>query len=82
MRLADSMVCKILGIEAWGVGLLESTIISILEKDDDLVVLIKNSRVVYAKETCMTWEPKCEKQKPFNARQKKEIQAIAPYHEP
>jgi hypothetical protein len=45
-------------------------------------VLIKNSRVVYAKETCMTWEPKCEKQKPFNARQKKEIQAIAPYHEP
>ncbi len=82
VKLVDSMVCKILGIEARGVGLLESIIISILEKDDDLVVLIKNSRVVYAKEMCMTCEPKCEKQRPFNTRRKKEIQAIVSYHEP
>jgi len=42
VRLANSMVHKIFGIKAWGVGLLTSTIISILEKDDDLVAFIRN----------------------------------------
>jgi hypothetical protein len=39
------MVHKISGIKAWGVRLLASKIISILEKDDDLVVFIRNNRV-------------------------------------
>jgi hypothetical protein len=45
VRLANSMVHKIFGIKVWGVGLLASTIISILEKDDDLVVFIRNNMV-------------------------------------
>jgi hypothetical protein len=45
VRLANSMVHKIFGIKAWGVRLLASTIVSILEKDDNLVVLIRNKRV-------------------------------------
>lgn len=71
VRLADSIVHKILGMEAWGVGLLASTIVFILEKFDDLVVFIINNMMVYAKEVCMTWDPKCEKHGPSKARQKK-----------
>ncbi len=51
VRLANSMVCKILMIKAWGVGLLANAIVSILEKDDDLVVFITNSTVAYAKKS-------------------------------
>jgi hypothetical protein len=57
MKLANSMVHKIFGIETWGVGLLASTTISILEKDDDLVVFIINNMVAYAKEMCVTLGP-------------------------
>jgi hypothetical protein len=39
------MVHKIFGIKAWGVRLLASKIVSILEKEDDLVVFITNNRV-------------------------------------
>jgi hypothetical protein len=53
VRLANSMVCKILMIKAWGVGLLANITISILENDDDLVVLITNSTMAYAKEVCV-----------------------------
>jgi hypothetical protein len=58
----------ILGIKAWGVGLLVNTTISILEKDDDLVVLIINNRVAYAKEVCMAWDLKCKKHEPSKVR--------------
>jgi hypothetical protein len=77
VRLADSIIHNILGMEAWGMGLLASTIVFILEKDDDLVVLIINNRMVYAKEMCMKWDPKHEKHGPSKARQKKEMQTIA-----
>jgi hypothetical protein len=63
----------IFGIKAWGVGLLVNTTVSILEMDDDLVVLIKNNRVVYAKEVCMAWDPKCKKHGLSKARQKIEM---------
>jgi hypothetical protein len=63
----------ILGIKTWGVGLLVNTIVSILEKDDDLVVLIKNNKVAYAKEVCIAWDPKCKKHGPSKARRKKEM---------
>jgi hypothetical protein len=49
-----SIVHQILGIETWGVGLLANTTVSILEKDDDLVALIKNSKMAYAKKMCTT----------------------------
>jgi hypothetical protein len=52
-----------------------------LEKDDDLVALIKTNEMAYAKEVHMTWEPKHKKHKPSKARQKKEMQAIISYHE-
>jgi hypothetical protein len=79
VRLVDSIIHKILGMEAWGVGLLASTIVFILENDDDLVVLIINNRMVYAKEVCMTWDLKCEKHEPSKARQKKEMQTFVSY---
>ncbi len=81
VRLMGSIVHKIFGIEAWGVGLLASTTISILEKDDDLVAFIKNNEMAYAKEVRMTWDPKCKKHGPSKARWKKEMQAIISYHE-
>ncbi len=65
VKLSDSIVHKRLGIESQYVGLLISTIVSILEKDDDLVALIINNRMVYAKEVCT---PKHEKHGPFKAR--------------
>jgi hypothetical protein len=65
VKLVDSIVHKILGIESQYVGLLVSTIVSILEKDDDLVAFIRNNRMVYAKKVCT---PKHEKHGPFKAR--------------
>jgi hypothetical protein len=50
------------------VGLLASTTISILEKDDDLVAFIKNNEMAYAKEVRTTWDPKCKKHGPSKAR--------------
>ncbi len=70
MKLANSTVHKIFGIETWGVGLLT---ISILEKDDDLVAFIGNNMVAYAKEICVTWDLKHEKHGPSKVRQKKEM---------
>jgi hypothetical protein len=70
VKLAKSMVHKILGIETWGVGLLASTIISILEKDNDSVAFIRNNMVVYAKEMCVTWDFKHEKHGPSKVKQK------------
>ncbi len=78
VKLANSTVCKILMIKAWG---LTSTNVSILEKDDDLVVLITNSKMAYAKEVCVAWDLKCEKHGPSKVRHKKEIQTIVSYHE-
>jgi len=63
------------------VGLLASTTISILEKDDDLVAFFKNNEMAYAKEVRTTWDPKCKKHGPSKARRKKEMQAIISYHE-
>jgi hypothetical protein len=71
VRLMGSIVHKILGIKTWGVGLLANTTVSILEKDDDLVALIKNNKMAYAKKMCTTWDPKCKKHRPSKARQKK-----------
>jgi len=71
VKLTGSIVHKIFGIESWGVGLLATTIISIWEKDDDLVAFIKNNEMVYTKEMCTTWDPKCKKHRPSKARQKK-----------
>jgi hypothetical protein len=79
VRLANSIIHKILGMEAWGVGLLASITVFILENDDDLVVFIINNKMVYAKEVCMTWDPKCEKHGPSKARQKKEMKKIILY---
>jgi hypothetical protein len=78
VRFANSMVCKILMIKAWG---LTSTNVSILQKDDDLVVLITNSKMVYAKEVCVAWDLNCKKHGPSKVRHKKEIQTIVSYHE-
>jgi hypothetical protein len=71
--LENSVVCKIFIIKACGVGLLASTIVSILEKDDDLVVFITNSTMVCAKELCVAWDLKCEKHGPSKVKHKKEI---------
>jgi hypothetical protein len=79
VRLANSIIHKILGMEAWGVGLLASTIVFILEKDVDLVVFIINKRMVYVKEVCTTWDFKHEKHMLSEARQKKEMQTIVSY---
>ncbi len=79
MRLADSFIHKILGMETWGVVLLANTIVFILGKDNDLVVLIINNKMVYAKEMCMTWDPKHEKHGPSKARQKKKMEKIVSY---
>jgi hypothetical protein len=63
----------ILGVKAWGVGLLINTTVFILEKDGDWVVLIRNNKVAYAKEMCMAWDLKCGKHGPSKVRQKKEM---------
>jgi hypothetical protein len=68
VRLMDSIVHKIFGIEAWGVGLLVNTTISNLEKDDDLVAFIESNEMAYSKEVRTTWEPKCKKHRPSKAR--------------
>jgi hypothetical protein len=72
VRLMGSIVHKIFRIKA-GVGLLVSITISILEKDNDLVVLVKNNEMAYAKEVRTTWDP--------SKQGKKKMQAIISHHE-
>ncbi len=56
MRLVDYIVGKIIGISTRGEGLWVSTSFSCITKDDDLVVLIINSKVAYTKEVCVTFQ--------------------------
>ncbi len=76
VRLVDSILCNIIGIFTWGEGLCVSTSFSCIKKDDDLVVLIRTSKVAYTKEVCATWDSKHENQGPSKTSQLKEIATI------
>jgi hypothetical protein len=64
------------GVKGCGVN----TSFSCIKKDDDLVVLIRTSKVAYTKEVCVTWDSKHENQGPSKTSQLKEMQPFASYH--
>jgi hypothetical protein len=73
VRLVDSILCMIIGIFTWGEGLWVNTFFFFIKKDDDLVVLIRISKVAYTKEVCVTWDSKHENQGPSKTFRLKEM---------
>jgi len=55
VRLASKSLLGIIGISAWGVGFVPQSAWAHLEKDKNLVEIIRASRITYAKPLKVTW---------------------------
>ncbi len=58
VKLTSLQLLKVLGLNAWGVNSVFRDATSRMEKDEDLQMIIRSTRYVYARQLKMAWDVK------------------------
>jgi hypothetical protein len=61
------MMCKMLDSPTWGACFILIMAFFNIERDDDLINLIKTNKVIYTKNLHQAWDPKHEKHSSLKA---------------
>jgi len=80
VRLASKILLGIIGILAWGVGFIPQSAWVRFEKDENLVEIIRASRVAYANPLKVAWGARDWTLESNKHNQVKEMDAISKYH--
>ncbi len=80
VRLASKSLLGIIGISAWGVGFVPQSAWAHLEKDKNLVEIIRASRITYAKPLKVAWGAQNWTLESNKRNWAKQIVVISKYH--
>jgi hypothetical protein len=81
VKLASEQLLKVLGLNAWGLGIVPRDATSRMENDEDLQGMIRSTCCVYARQLKTAWDVKNWDRKSNKTSQTKQLADVLDFHE-